>query len=158
MNTMYSTLVAAGLAGLATFASAIADDLAAQIAACAQERDDARRLACFDRVATANVAQPQVDGQQTFGIQGSELARRRDAAGTQVPVEPKRIDARVAGIDKRLRGELVLTLDNGQVWAQKDPGGYFPVKVGDAVTVVAGTLGSFRLAVGNRNTAVTRVR
>jgi hypothetical protein len=37
-------------------------------------------------------------------------------------------------------------------------GAYFPVKVGDPVTVLAGTLGSFRLVVASRATAVTRVR
>ena len=72
--------------------------------------------------------------------------------------EPKRIAATVTAIDKRPRGELVLTLDNGQVWAQKEAGAYFPVKVGDPVTILAGTLGSFRLIVANRATAVTRVQ
>ena len=65
---------------------------------------------------------------------------------------------RVAAIDKRPRGELVITLDNGQVWAQKEAGAYFPLKVGDPVAILAGTLGSFRLIAGNRATAVTRVQ
>jgi hypothetical protein len=47
---------------------------------------------------------------------------------------------------------------NCEVWAQKDSGAYLPLKVGDPVTILAGTLGSFRLISGNRATAVTRVQ
>jgi hypothetical protein len=104
------------------------ESLAKRIAACTRERDDAQRLACFDR-----------------------------AAALHEPT-PDRISATVAELDKRPHGELVFTLDNGQVWAQKNAGAYFPVKVGDAATVLAGALGSFRLIVDNRATAVTRVR
>ena len=67
------------------------------------------------------------------------------------------MSATVAAIDKRPRGELVVTLDNGQVWAQKERGPYFPLKVGDPVAILAGSLGSFRLISGSRATAVTRV-
>jgi hypothetical protein len=108
-------------------ALAAEDDLAARIAACTREKDDALRLACFDR-----------------------------AAVPQEPA-PKRISAIVTAIETRTRGELVVTLDNGQVWAQKESGAYFPLKVGEPVTILAGTLGSFRLISGNRATAVTRV-
>ena len=69
----------------------------------------------------------------------------------------KRISAIVTGIEKRPRGELVITLDNGQVWAQKEAA-YFPLKVGDPVAILAGALGSFRLIVANRATAVTQVQ
>lgn len=105
-----------------------ADDLALRIAACTREQDDAQRLACFDRA-----AQPQA-------------------------AAPKRISATVTAIDKQPRGELVVTLDNGQVWAQKNADRYFPLKVGDPVAILAGSLGSFRLIAGSRATAVTRVQ
>ena len=42
--------------------------------------------------------------------------------------------------------------------AQKDKGAFFPLKFGDAVSILAGTLGSHRLIAGNRATAVTRVQ
>ena len=103
-------------------------------------------------------AAPKVDATQTFGVQGSELARSREGSDSQPEGPPKRISASVTAIDKRPRGELVITLDNGQVWAQKEAGAYFPLKVGDPVAVLAGTLGSFRLIAGNRATAVTRVQ
>jgi hypothetical protein len=105
-----------------------ADDLASRIAACTREQDDTLRLACFDR-----------------------------AAEPQAPA-PKRMSATVTVIDKRPRGELVVTLDNGQVWAQKNVDRYFPLEVGDPVEILAGALGSFRLIAGSRSTAVTRVQ
>lgn len=155
MRTTYSILASALLMMLVPPALAADDDLAARIAACTQERDDARRLACFDRTAVPTTPASKVDPQQTFGVQGSELARGRDE---RADGEPKRITATVTAIDKRPRGELVLTLDNGQVWAQKDAGAYLPVNVGDPVAILSGTLGSFRLIIGNRATAVTRVQ
>jgi hypothetical protein len=129
------------------------DDLAQRIAACTREQDDARRLACFDRAAAS-----KVDATQTFGVHGSELARNRVDDQPEAESAPKRISATVTGIEKRARGELVVTLDNGQVWAQKEIGAFFPLKVGDPVAILAGTLGSFRLIAGNRATAVTRVQ
>lgn len=164
MNTLHSTFAAALLAAAATQPSLAADDdLSKRIAACTREQDDARRLACFDRAAVPaapshEVATEKADATQAFGVQGSELARNQDDGDAQQESAPKRISAKVAGIDKRARGELVVTLDNGQVWAQKEVGAYFPVKVGDPATILAGTLGSYRLVIANRATAVTRVR
>jgi hypothetical protein len=163
MNKKYSTLAAAMLAAMgAQPALAADDDLAKRIAACTREQDDMRRLACFDTAAATSAVGGQegaakADPTQAFGLQGSELARRRDDGSTRESA-PDRITAKVTAIDKRPRGELVFTLDNGQVWMQKEVGGFLPVKAGDSVTVRAGALGSFRLVVGSRATAVTRVR
>ena len=143
---------------VAPAALAADDDLAQRIAACTREQDDVRRLACFDRAAAPKTATPKVDATETFGVHGSELARNRDDGKPEAEGPPKRISAKVTAIEKRARGELVVTLDNGQVWAQKDVGAYFPLKVGDPVAILAGTLGSFRLIAGNRATAVTRVQ
>jgi hypothetical protein len=163
MNTLHSTFAAALLAAAATQPTLAADDdLSKRIAACTREQDDARRLACFDRAAAPTaapeVAADKVDATQTFGVHGSELARNRDDGNAKEESAPKRITANIAGIDKRPRGELVITLDNGQVWAQKEVGAFFPIKVGDPATILAGSLGSYRLVVANRATAVTRVR
>jgi hypothetical protein len=148
MTTIFRTLAAALLATVAFQPALASDDLSQRIAACTREQDDARRLACFDRAAV-----PEAD----FGVQGSELARNRNDDDPRQDSTPKRISATVAGVEKRARGELVVTLDNGQVWAQKEVGPYFPIKVGDAVSIIAGTLGSHKLVVASRTTAVTRV-
>jgi hypothetical protein len=154
------TLLASALLAVAMAEPALAadDDLAQRIAACTREQDDARRLACFDRAAAPKAVAPKVETTDTFGVHGSELARSRDDDKPQSDAAPKRISATVTAIEKRARGELVVTLDNGQVWAQKEVGSYFPLKVGDPVAILAGTLGSFRLIAGSRATAVTRVQ
>jgi hypothetical protein len=158
MKGLQTILITALAAAFVRPALAADDDLAKRIAACTSEQDDVRRLACFDRAAAPNAAAPKVDAAQAFGVQGSELARSREDSDSRPEGPPKRISASVTAIDKRPRGELVITLDNGQVWAQKEAGAYFPLKVGDPVAVLAGTLGSFRLIAGNRATAVTRVQ
>jgi hypothetical protein len=173
MNAKHRTLTAALLAAAAiqlarTQPAWADDDLSKRIAACTREQDDARRLACFDRAAapaaaadkavTAKPAAERADPAQAFGVHGSELARNREADDPKQDTTPQRLIAKIAGIEKRARGELVFTLDNGQVWAQKEVGAYFPIDVGDPVTILAGTLGSHRLIVGSRATAVTRVR
>jgi hypothetical protein len=174
MNVKHWTLTAALLAAAAIQPALIQpavadDDLSKRIAACTREQDDALRLACFDRAAAppattadkavaAKPAAEKADPAQAFGVHGSELARSREADDPKQDNTPKRLTAKVAGIEKRARGELVFTLDNGQVWAQKEVGAYFPIDVGDPVTILAGTLGSHRLVVGSRATAVTRVR
>jgi hypothetical protein len=128
MKGLHTILTTALLAAALAQHASAADDLASRIAACTRELDDALRLACFDR-----------------------------AAQRQAPA-PKRMSATVTAIDKRPRGELVVTLDNGQVWAQKNAERYFPLEVGDSVAILAGSLGSFRLICGSRATAVTRVQ
>lgn len=158
MKRLHSILSVALLSSGVHPALAADDDLAARVAACTRERDDTRRLACFDRAAVPNAPAPKVDAQQAFGVHGSELARSRDDGDAKSDAQPKRISATVTSVDKRPRGELVFMLDNGQIWAQKEVGPYFPVKAGDAVTILAGTLGSYRLVVANRATAVTRVQ
>jgi hypothetical protein len=160
MKGLHSLLTSAFLlAAVTPPALAAEDDLAQRIAACTREQDDARRLACFDRAAAPKAAAaPKVDATETFGVHGSELARSRNDDKPEAAGPPKRISAKVTAIETRARGELVVTLDNGQVWAQKETGTYFPLKVGDAVAILAGTLGSFRLIAGNRATAVTRVQ
>jgi hypothetical protein len=152
MKAKHRTLAATLLAAAAIQPARAGDDLSERIAACTREQDDARRLACFDRAAE------NVDTAQAFGVHGSELARDRRVDEPQQDATPKRLTAKVAGIEKRARGELVVTLDNGQAWAQKEVGAYIPLNVGDPVTILAGTLGSHRLLVGSRATAVTRVR
>jgi hypothetical protein len=69
------------------------------------------------------------------------------------------LDSTVAQIATRPHGELVVTLENAQVWVQKSPDPSFHLKSGDHVTIKKGSLGSF-LMVGptGRTTWISRMR
>ena len=85
---------------------------------------------------------------------GSIPSNRRQKAG-----ELTELSATATAISAKPRGELVITLDNGQVWGEIAPGSKIKVKPGDAVKIEAGTLGSFILIAPNgRSSKVTRIR
>ena len=56
---------------------------------------------------------------------------------------PDRIQAHVTSVDANRLGNVRLSLDNGQVWTYSDPEAL--IRVGDAVTIKRGALGSFLL-------------
>ena len=107
---------------------------------CRSEADDARRLACFDR----EIARAAPSAEERFGYRG-EVAResvdREKAAATALG----RLQAKVTSLSAAPGGDWVATLDNGQVWAQVPTGTRFNLRVGDAVTITPGALGSFLL-------------
>lgn len=167
----------AAVAATMIASSAFADDA---LSACAKESDDARRLACYDRVSRGQSAPepeqsnappaavkpepkpaepPAATATDEFGVTGSAVARQRSSEQKQ-ETKPKvqSVTAEVTEVSWRPHGEFVATLDNGQVWAQKDPGQRFLIKPGDRVTINAGMLGSYRLVNGPRSTQVTRIK
>jgi hypothetical protein len=128
--------------------AAAADEFRDAVSACAAVRDDAARLACYDR----EVARLGKSPEDLFG---SPAARRETAEA-----EPKlpQIAARIAAISTRGFGEQVFTLDNGQVWAEKNASN-MPLKIGDPVTIRSGRLGAFYLSnPRGRQTQVSRIR
>jgi hypothetical protein len=159
------------------------DDTKAAVLACRAEQDAQRRLACFDAVADrleAVSAQPQgasgaapavaaseaaaaaapaitaTSAEETFGVRGGTLARETEEAAAP---KLENLTAIVTSLESRGHGELVFTLDNGQVWMQKQAVDYFPVKVGDTVRVKSRALGSFQLVTASgQATRVTRVK
>jgi fumarylacetoacetate (FAA) hydrolase family protein len=65
----------------------------------------------------------------------------------------------VATVSTRPRGELVVTLDNGQVWVQNQAADFFTLKTGDRVEISVGALGSYTMWVPSirRASKVTRI-
>ena len=88
-----------------------------------------------------------------FGVHNGPLEAKRIT-----PQREKRLLAVVSNISNRAHGELVVTLDNGQVWVQIEPSTY-PVKPGDHVEIDVGALGSYVLWTPSirRATKVTRI-
>lgn len=176
-----ATLVAPAVLGALLLASAdvaaAGADPLADVRACTTERDDAQRLACFDRAAAALPAATHVAGPSTpsasppaaaatppksaeerFGYRG-DVAReeydRRKAEETAL----EELEARVTRVAAQASGDFLITLDNGQVWAQIATGRPARVKVDDTVTIRRASLGSFILSASTaRGVRVRRVK
>jgi hypothetical protein len=133
---------------------------------CATAGDAAQRLACYDQLAAklpspadgraqsapsaAPVASTTVPAAE-FGVNNGPLQAKQQAG------KPQAMTAVVTKITQRPRGELVMTLDNGQVWVQNEAAAYFPLKPGDTVEISVGLLDSYVLwAPFKRSTKVTR--
>ena len=148
-------------------ARAAVPDATAGFLACAAEKDDARRLACFDAaVDRAQAAPPNqppavaaapLSKEEKFGLRG-ELKQEKVQKVPELQ-ELEQLQAEITKVSSKPHGELVVTLENGQVWTEIQTNSGARVKAGDQVTIKAGVLGSFLLVAPNgRSTKVTRVR
>ena len=142
--------------GLVSSLAQAAQGTSDALVACAKETDDARRLRCFDAAVADLQRAPAapaaaVAREDKFGARGDLDRERRE--------ELKEITGTVTEVSARPHGELVVTLDNGQVWAERTANTKIKVKVGDTVKIESGALGSFVLIAPNgRSSKVSRVR
>ena len=67
---------------------------------------------------------------------------------------PDTISATVTDIRRRAYGEMVILLDNGQIWEQKHRDSRFRLDVGDDVTISEGLISGYRLTGGGRNNSI----
>lgn len=162
---------AAFLAFALAVTAAMAQGVPSGLEKCVAEKVDARRLACFDAemarlngqgahsgpvaaattmaaasspvAASAPVAAPTAA--EKFGARG-DLAREIEGTDPAHGAGVGALEATVTGIDRRAHGELVVTLDNGQVWQQLTMSQSIRLKVGDPITVKPGALGSYSLS------------
>jgi|688.fasta_scaffold209207_2 hypothetical protein len=126
--------------------------LPAGLLECRSEADDVRRLACFDR----EIARSGPSAEQRFGYRGEVARESLDREKAAAPAL-ERLQAKVQSISTTPSGDWVVTLDNGQTWAQVPTGMRYSLRVGDAVTITPGALGSFLLRKDDGGSAV-RVR
>lgn len=163
MTRLHAAAMAALLASFANPAPATGADAApAALEKCVAERDDTRRLACFDaamaRLATLPPAAPPPTQEEKFGARGD---LRRDIERQERPHEAPldKLEGTVSAIAARADGTLVVTLDNQQVWQQLTGGEGFRLKAGDKVTLKPGVLGSyFLVSPYGRSTKVKRLK
>jgi len=174
---MKRSIIAALVTGVISQASAepttTTQAVPASLQACAAEKDDAVRLACFDReiarlsgtrtadgaAQTPAHAAVQLTPEERFGRQGGAVALEQSKREKATTPAVKELSATVVGLSKRAHGEIVMTLDNGQIWSQIAFDPHFSVELQDKVTIRAGALGSFMLrAPSHRTTQVTRLR
>jgi hypothetical protein len=100
--------------------------------------------------ATTAAAEQTLSPEERFGLRG-DLKREKTGEMTELV-------ATATAISAKPHGELVITLDNGQVWAEIAPGSAMRLKVGDPVKIEAGSMRSFILLANGRSSKVTRVR
>ena len=102
----------------------------------------------------AAATEASADPLAQFGM-NAELASQQETE----KVELDEITAVAVEVTKRTRGEHRVTLDNGQVWTEKDAESYFRVKVGDTVIIKKISMGGYRMVGrGNRSSAVKRIK
>jgi len=149
----------------------------ASFLSCAGEQDDARRLACFDAAVTQARTQPTpavesaapaaaaataaavvpLSKEERFGLRG-DLKQEKAKKAPEL-AELQELRATVTKVAVKPHGELILSLDNGQVWYEIQTSTGIRVKTGDQVTIRSGALGSYSLVAPNgRSSKVTRVR
>ena len=84
------------------------------------------------------------------------MARQRGEAKKEADTGSRELHASVTGINSKPYGELVMELDNGQVWEQPERKSTFLVKTGENVVIRKHALGSYFLTTDSG--ATTRVR
>jgi len=145
--------IAAAAIAAPVAASAAAPAASTSVAAPAAARTTTSVAAAAAAPTTTSTAASSASRDSEFGVSEGPLAAQQHAS------VPKQITAKVTHVGVRARGELVVTLDNGQVWAQLAPLAYFPLEAGDVVRIKSASLGSYQLiAPSQRATKVTRIQ
>lgn len=125
---------------------------------CSEQRDDAARLACFDREVTVLLQpkstlhvqpptpdKPAVQPESQFGWSEAEVRRRANPEAAREPARLERLTERVSKVQELAFGRKRITLENGQVWAQLMSSEPIDLQSGDLVTIRPGVFGSFLL-------------
>lgn len=135
--------IAAALLPLLASAGAAADTLE-RVMACRAITADAARLACFD-AATASAAAPATGTPPALGSEQLSLTLPEGA--------PERMRAVITDLRRDQDGRWLFTLDNGQVWLQRedDP---LRIGIGETVTVRPGAFGSYSMVPDSRPTRI----
>lgn len=140
-----TTGVAAGSKAMVPPASAAAVTAAAT---------STRAVAVESPSAATATAVPRADAEADFGL--TEADKRALDPERAEKSQLTSIRGTVASVARRPTKELVVTLENGQVWVQSESVTHVTLKVGDVVTIRKASLGSHMLVAPNR--AAMRVR
>jgi hypothetical protein len=85
---------------------------------------------------------PAPSDANAFGLTPQLQRKQPDAP----PPPPAKLTAHITAVSQRLRGESVVTLDNGQVWEEAEITSHLPLRIGDGITIKRGMLGAFYMS------------
>lgn len=146
------------------------------LVACRAIKNDAQRLACFDREVAAlttaaetkkivvldeNAVRETRRSLFGFPLPARTLFGKEDESAKRAPAELKRLDTVVTSAAKNGAGQLVFTVEGGARWVQDDDRMLMlaRIKPGTKVRISAGVLGSyFAVFDGNGSAKVRRDR
>jgi 3-oxoacyl-ACP reductase-like protein len=104
--------------------------------------------------AAATMAPAEAPADHSAG-EKEEIVEAQAATSTSVEAEeqeqPDQFTAIVTGVDRRPLGQHVVVLDNGQTWSQQTAESYFPVEIGDTITIKKRMFSGYRLIAENGN-------
>jgi len=106
--------------------------------ACARERDDTARLACYDR----EIRHLEELESKSFGLTGQQKDRL-DPSPRQSKATAPVLSGVVAELKAQPDGRTMITLEDGAVWIEGEAYEPIELRVGDRVSVRSGFLGSF---------------
>ena len=172
MKKIILSLSALYLCSTSVFASTAIED-------CRPVENDLHRLMCYDaavdalhkkhavtqpvaQVKTAQQIKPKAPQVHVAPVSPEQKVVANSAANTEFGLEHKNIakegDSQelvsiISAVKKAPRGELILTLDNGQVWRQLGTDS-FRVQSGQTVIISRGMLNSFLLKIEGKNKSI----
>lgn len=137
------------LAFMSSFA--MANTLLDDLLVCAKNADGLQRLVCYDKLTekTKNNQTKQHKEQQQAEF-GQENKQHTENLITQ-------IQATIINIEKAPHGQLIITLDNGQVWRQTDNTRLKLIKE-QVIIIKRGAMGSFFIGKVNANKRIRAKR
>ena len=158
------------LALICSASTAFAQSIEDRIAACAKVSGSQHRLACFETLAAdvAGQVEPEADdamtGSPPYSTSGSESSSQstEDKFGLEHKSKNEgladELRAQVSEIYKDGLGKMLLILNNGQIWQQKDTKTLI-IHKGDAVRIERGFMSAFYLTANDRKRiSVARVK
>lgn len=175
-------IVAAMVSGcmmLGATGAAKAQQVPERLVACAGKVDDAERLACYDSAvksmgAEARAASEAREAEAKAAKAAAAAAAASAAAAAAAKADAERkdsfgkaaapsevvaeISATITEVLKDASAKSVFVLDNGQIWRQADAFNLPNAKVGSAVTIKRGALGSYRLVPSGSNRSILVIR
>lgn len=159
------------------FSKVINSDATDGLSYCSKILNGEKRLACYDELAKKYFVSVKLDEPDTHQVvqakapvtkvkniiaeekQKIDEFSKEDIIKKDEEKELESITSTVTSIKKLIRGELVIDLENGQQWRQKDSA-RISLKVGDEVILKKGALGAvyFYKVGSNRRIKVKRLK